>query len=86
MVWRKSGCRSGRIRKGIAFPRPPQPRLCKTLSARMTKASARPGGCEAPAMGGTGAGRGLWPPAVRWHAHRMAGAMAPAKTRGGWPV
>ena len=42
MVWRKSGCRSGRIWKGIAFPHPQRPRLCRTLSARVTEASARP--------------------------------------------
>jgi len=31
------------------------------------KASARPGGGEAPARGGSGAGRGLWPPAGAGH-------------------
>ncbi len=37
------------------------------------KASARPGGDEAPAVGGAGAGRGLWPPAGQgsaWHCGR----------------
>jgi len=45
------------------FPRP-----CATVPRRpagpgQTEASARPGGREAPAGGGAGAGRGLWPPA-----------------------
>jgi hypothetical protein len=57
-----------------------------TVAPSATKASARPGGCEAPAMGGAGAGRGLWPPAGVLHAHRMAGAMAPAKMSGGCPL
>ena len=33
-------------------------------------------------MGGTGAGRGLWPPAGLRQAQRMAGAMAPARPPG----
>jgi hypothetical protein len=40
------------------------------------KASARPGGREAPATGGSGAGRGLWPPAGQgavWHCGRGDG-------------
>ena len=78
------GCQSGRIRKRTAFPRPGRDHgPMRTVRTGATKASARPGGCEAPAMGGTGAGRGLWPPAGVWHAHRMAGAMAPARPRGG---
>jgi len=42
------------------------------------KASARPGGREAPAVGGAGAGRGLWPPAGKGQRGAVAGAMAPA--------
>ncbi len=47
----------------LRFPRP-----CGTLPRRpagpgTTQASARPGGREAPAGGGSCAGRGLWPPA-----------------------
>jgi len=34
------------------------------------QASARPGGSEAPAGGGSGAGRGLWPPAGQGSARR----------------
>ena len=34
----------------------------------------------------TDTGRGLWPPAGVLHAHRMAGAMAPAKMSGGCPL
>jgi hypothetical protein len=64
MVRRKSGCRSGRIRKRTAFPRPVSVRVPQRIvPPSATQASAWPGGCQAPAMGGTGAGRGLWPPA-----------------------
>ena len=45
------------------------------------QASARPGGREAPARGGAGAGRGLWPPAGGQRWHRMAWAMATAGPR-----
>jgi hypothetical protein len=53
----------GGNRKRIAFPRPRGTVPCRPAGPSATKASARPGGCEAPAMGGSGAGRGLWPPA-----------------------
>ena len=61
----ESAGRAGRIRKGIAFPRPRRPRLCRTLSARMSKASARPGGCEAPALGQVGRCPGALAPGGR---------------------
>ena len=57
-------CRSGRIRKRTAFPRPVSDHGPEgTLPSSATKASARPGGGEAPAVGGACAGRGLWLPA-----------------------
>jgi len=63
-------------------------------------ASARPGGREAPAMGGSGAGRGLWPPAGpeagvapwqgRWPLPDRTGSLEefclPAKSPCGWHV
>jgi len=53
----------GGIRKRTAFPPPPRATLPQRPSPPApTEASARPGGCEAPAGGGAGAGRGLWPP------------------------
>ena len=45
------------------FPRPRGTVPCRPAGPGTTQASARPGGREAPAMGGSGAGRGLWPPA-----------------------
>jgi hypothetical protein len=44
---------------------PARARQCTVdrLVREQQKASARPGGSEAPAGGGAGAGRGLWPPA-----------------------
>ena len=45
------------------FPRPRGTVPCRPVGPGDTEASARPGGCEAPAGGGSGAGRGLWPPA-----------------------
>ena len=55
----------GGNRKRTAFPPPLRNGAAKTLSPSVTQASARPGGREAPAGGGAGAGRGLWPPAAR---------------------
>ncbi len=46
------------------------------------QASARPGGGEAPARGGAGAGRGLWSPADPCHAQHRTGAMTPARLQG----
>ena len=45
------------------FPRPRGTVPCRPAGPGTTQASARPGGCKAPAGGGAGAGRGLWPPA-----------------------
>jgi len=47
------------------------------------KASARPGGDEAPARGGAGAGRGLWPPAGQGAAWRCGRGDGPCQRRGG---
>jgi hypothetical protein len=52
-------------RKRTAFPPPLRNSAAKTVSPSVTQASARPGGGEARAVGGAGAGRGLWPPAAR---------------------
>ena len=69
----------GRIRKGIAFPRPLLCRFHQTVSARTKEASAGPGGRVAPARGRAGAGRGpLGPPAGRLNPPRVAEAMASA--------
>ena len=43
------------------------------------KASARPGGGEAPAGGGSGAGRGLWPPAGQGAAWRCGRGDGPCQ-------
>jgi hypothetical protein len=64
------------------FPRtrrtfPPRP-----VPPAIRKASARPGGCEAPAMGGTGAGRGLWPPAGQGSAWRCGRGDGPCQCSG----
>ena len=45
------------------FPRPRGTLPHRPAGPGTTQASARPGGREAPAEGGAGAGRGLWPPA-----------------------
>ncbi len=44
------------------FPRPRGTVPCRPGGPGDTEASARPGGCKAPATGGAGAGRGLWAP------------------------
>ncbi len=62
-------------RKGTAFPPPLRNGAAKTLAPCATKASARPGGGEAPADGGAGAGRGLWPPAGEGRRCGVAKAM-----------
>ncbi len=73
---------SGREQETHAFPRP-----CVTVPRRSegpgaTKASARPGGREAPAGGGAGAGRGALGPRLAWDQRdAVAGAMAPARMR-----
>jgi len=46
------------------------------------KASARPGGCKAPAGGGAGAGRGLWPPAGQGSAWRCGRGDGPCHCSG----
>jgi len=53
----------GGNRKRTAFPRPRTMVPCRPAGPGTAEASARPGGREAPAGGGAGAGRGLWPPA-----------------------
>jgi hypothetical protein len=47
----------------MRFPRPRATLPPGPMLPAPTEASARPGGLEAPAGGGAGAGRGLWPPA-----------------------
>jgi hypothetical protein len=69
---------AGGTRKRTAFPRP-----CGTVPRRpagpgIAEASARPGGREAPAGGGAGAGRGLWAPG----GPRISGAL----WQGRWPL
>ena len=53
------------VRAGKRDPRFPRPRgtvPCRPAGPGPTEASARPGGRQAPAGGGAGAGRGLWAP------------------------
>jgi len=63
-IWRKVGAVPGAGGTAPRFPArwgtmaPPEP-----FPQAQRQASARPGGGEAPATGGSGAGRGLWPPA-----------------------
>jgi len=69
----------GSIRKrDPRFARPCATLPCRPAGPGTTQASARPGGREAPAGGGAGAGRGLWPPAGKGQRGAVAGAMAPA--------
>ena len=60
------------------FPRPRGTVPCRPVGPGGTEASARPGGCEAPAIGGAGAGRGLWAPG--WS--RSGAALG----QGRWPL
>ena len=53
---------SGREKETHAFPRPRATLPPRPVHPAPTEDSARPGGREAPAMGGAGAGRGLWVP------------------------
>jgi hypothetical protein len=46
----------------LRFPRPRATLSPRPVPPAPREASARPGGREAPAMGGAGAGRGLWAP------------------------
>jgi hypothetical protein len=69
----------GGNRKRSAFPC-----LCATVPCRPAgpgpaEASARPGGCKAPAGGGPGAGRGLWPPAGLGAAERCGRGDGPCQ-------
>ncbi len=64
------------------FPRPRGTLPHRPAGPGTPQASARPGGREAPAEGGAGAGRGLWPPAGQGSAWCCAGAMAPAREAG----
>jgi hypothetical protein len=75
-----------RLRAGsgnaLRFPRPRGTLQPGPVKPAPTEASARPGGCEAPAMGGTGAGRGLWPPAVLRSAWRCSRGYGPCHDSG----
>jgi len=74
---RPSGPSTGGIRKrDPRFPRPCGTAPRRPAGSGTTQASARPGGREAPAGGGPGAGRGLWPPAGQgsvWRCRRGDG-------------
>ena len=59
-------------RKRSAFPRPRGTVPCRPAGSGTPQASARPGGCEAPARGGSGAGRG--------RVGRWPGALAPGRS------
>jgi hypothetical protein len=69
---------AGGMRKRTAFPRPCGTVPCRSAGPGIAEASARPGGREAPAGGGAGAGRGLWAPG--W-----PGGDVP-KWQGRWPL
>jgi len=79
----QSRLHSGRIRK--RDPRFPA-RAGRCPADRQVEAprqaSARPGGGEAPAMGGSGAGRGLWPPAGQGTAWRCGRGDGPCHCSG----
>jgi|GEM_PF-3798523 len=72
-----------RAETGEALPRPRPLRDAPsgaTGRERLCEDSARPGGREAPAEGGAGAGRALWGPVrCKWTGHGVAKAMAFAK-------
>jgi hypothetical protein len=53
---------TGGNRKRTAFPRPRGMLPPRPVQPAQQEASARPGGRDAPAAGGAGAGRGLWAP------------------------
>lgn len=72
----KSFGSSGGKRKRIAFPRPRGTVLQRPVQPAPREASARPGGGEAPADGGAGAGRGLEPRLGKGQRGGMAKAMA----------
>jgi hypothetical protein len=60
------------------FPRPRGKVPCRPAGPGETEASARPGGCKAPAGGGAGAGRWLWAPGG------TSGSVA--QWQGRWPL
>jgi len=64
------------------FPRPLGPVPRRPAGPGDTEASARPGGREAPAGGGAGAGRGLWPPAGQGSAGRCGRGDGPCHCSG----
>jgi hypothetical protein len=55
----------------------------RTRHPSATQAFARPCGCEAPAGGGSGAGRGLWPPAGQGARRALAWGDGPCHTARG---
>jgi len=73
---------SGRGKRDPRFPRPRGTIPCRPAGPGTPQASARPGGREAPAMGGSGAGRGLWPPAGQGTAQRCGRGDGPCHWNG----
>ena len=77
-IWLKGIAGTGGSGNAPRFPRP-----CATVPPGPSppapkEGSARPGGGEAPADGGAGAGRGLWPPAGL--------GVSAAMWQGRWPL
>ena len=65
--WSREGAvvsAGGTRKRDPRFPRPRATVPRRPEGPGEPEASARPGGGEAPAVGGSGAGRGLWPPAA----------------------
>ncbi len=69
----------GSRKRDPRFPRPSGTVPCRSASPGTAEASARPGGREAPAGGGAGAGRGLWPPAGQGSAWRCGRGDGPCQ-------
>ena len=67
----------GNRKRDPRFPRPCAALPQRPVQPAPTPASARPGGCEAPA--GSGAGRGLWPPAGQGPAWRWGRGDGPCQ-------
>jgi hypothetical protein len=76
--FRSSAPSSGGNRKRMRFPRPRRTLPQRPIPPAPSEASARPGGREAPAGGGAGAGRGLWAPG--WP------SVTVRKWQGRWPL
>gem|GEM_PF-4485032 len=84
--WWFGFCRSAPLRAGkgnaLRFPRPRGTLPPRPVPPTPTEVSARPGGREAPAGGGAGAGRGLWPPAGQGSAWRHGRGDGPCQCSG----